>query len=131
MSTFRNTAVKNLKINKLLLDYLTPAATDCILFFADNTFKKGTIISDIPGPADRLLLVQNSRSSGTWTETIQDITMNFNKGNIQCLMHDKSIGYYLLKNGNKRAFYYIASNLKLINSVMALLTEQKMINGKI
>jgi len=111
---------------EMLLNYLTPGSTDCILLFSNNTFKKGIITNDIY--VDKLLLVQNSHKDGTWKQIEDDISINFNDGTIQHLIHNKSARYYIIKNGNKRAFYYTSANPKLISRAVPLLSEQETVN---
>jgi hypothetical protein len=113
------------KTEMLLLNYLTPGSTDCILLFSDNTFKNGIITNDTY--VDKLL-VQNSYKDGTWKQIENDISINLNDGTIQHLMYNKSTGYYIIRNGNKRAFYYASANAKLISLAMPLLCEQKTVN---
>jgi hypothetical protein len=110
----------------LLLNYLTPASTDCILLFGNNTFKKGIITNDMY--VDKLLLVQNSHRDGPWKQIEDDISINFNDNTIQHLMYNKSARYYITKNGNKRAFYYASVNPKLISLAVPLLSEQETVN---
>jgi hypothetical protein len=112
----------------LLLSYLTPSITDCVILFDDNTFKKGAIINDTYNSIDNLMLVQNSHKDGAWEQIENDILINFNDGTVQYLMYNKSAGYYSIKNGNKRTFYYASANLKLINLAMPLLNEREMMN---
>jgi hypothetical protein len=109
------------KTEMLLLNYLTPGSTDCILLFSDNTLKSGIITNDTY--VEMLLLVPNSHKYGTWKQIENDISMNFNDGTIQHLMYNKSTGYYIIRNGNKRAFYYTSANAKLISLAMPLLCE--------
>lgn len=114
------------KTEMLLLNYLTPGSTDCILLFSNNTLKKATIINNTY--VDKLLLVQNSHKDGTWKQIEDNISINFNDGTIQHLMYNKSARYYIIKNGNKRAFYYASANPKLISLAVPLLSEQETVN---
>jgi hypothetical protein len=118
--------MNSLKTEILLLNYLTPGNTDCILLFSNNTFKKGIITNDIY--SDKLLLVQNSHKDGTWKQIGNDVSINFNNGTIQYLMYSKSASYYIIKNGNQRIFYYASANPKLISLVVPLLYEQETVN---
>ena len=107
----------------LLLNYLTPGSTDCILLFSDNTFKKGIITNNTY--FDMIMLVPTSQKDGTWKQIENDISINFNDNTIQHLMYNKSTMYYIIKNGNKRAFYYASANPKLIGLAAPLLCEQE------
>ncbi|RVU00435.1 hypothetical protein EOD41_13235 [Mucilaginibacter limnophilus] len=114
--------MKKLESGMLLLNYLTPNSTDCILICNDSMFRQVLLTSEGLSHPDTLFV--HSYNNGTYEQLSDGIEISVNEGFKQHLIYT-SAGYYVIKDGNKRIYYYVQSNAKLKNRVLSLLGEQE------
>jgi hypothetical protein len=112
------------KPEMLLLNYLTPDSTDCILLFTDNILKRGTI-TNYSSETDSDVLTLNTRSNGSWQLLDNNILISFDNGISQNIKYNKGLLYYTVDDGNRRSYYYVSTNLKLIDLVISLFNQHQ------
>jgi hypothetical protein len=112
----------------LLLNYLTPSSTDCILLFGNGLFRKAIITDEVLYRVGFSRTTQTMHKYGNWKQAPDGIQLIFEEKSPHNLIYSKSAGFYFIKDGSKRAYYYPSKSHELINLALLRLRKQVLTN---